>query len=371
MTEAAQEVYFDSIEDALADIAAGKPIIVTDDEDRENEGDLVIAASRATPENINMMIQHARGLICVPCTGPILQRLGVNPMVQQNRESHKTDFTVSVDAAEGITTGISAYDRFRTIQLLGDPNTKPEELVQPGHIFPLKAKSGGVLERAGHTEAAVDLVSLAGLYPAGVICEILNDDGTMARTPELFAFKKRFGLRMISIASLIQYRHQRENHVRLLRSGLVETAFGPFTLKVFHSELDQREHLAFVRGELDGGETLVRVQAENLLADTFHVMEGKAKSGGTVAAALKRIAEEGKGALIYIRREDSGLGQFVSEADSSLGKKPAGMGLREYGIGAQILSNLGLKKIHLLAQTERNLIGLDGYGIEIVGQSAL
>src|SRR5690606_22006282 len=267
MPTSSLEIAFDSVESAIADIAAGKPVIVTDDEDRENEGDLVFAASKASVANVNLMIQHARGLICVPCTAPHLQRLGISPMVQENRESHRTDFTVSVDAAEGITTGISAYDRFRTIQLLADPDTRPDQLVQPGHIFPLKAKAGGVLERAGHTEAAVDLASLAGLFPCGVVCEILNDDGSMARAPELQGFKERFGLKMISIASLISYRHQREHLVEFVREREISTEHGRFQLKVFRSLLDGREHLALVKGEIDASPTLVRVHAENLLSD--------------------------------------------------------------------------------------------------------
>ncbi len=270
MAEDAEEVVFDSVEEAIADIAAGKPVIVTDDEDRENEGDLVFAASKASVENVNLMIQHARGLICVPCTPHHLHRLGISPMVQENRESHKTDFTVSVDAAEGITTGISAYDRYHTIELLANPDTRPDELVQPGHVFPLKAKSGGVLERAGHTEAAVDLASLAGQFPCAVICEILNDDGTMARTPELHEFKKRFGLKLISIASLIEYRHERENLVELVSEKPFRSAHGEFTMKVFRSLLDGREHVALVAGEISEDPTLVRVHAENVVKDIFH-----------------------------------------------------------------------------------------------------
>ncbi|EDY83582.1 3,4-dihydroxy-2-butanone 4-phosphate synthase family [Verrucomicrobiia bacterium DG1235] len=355
MAETRDEVVFDSVEEAIADIAAGKPVIVTDDEDRENEGDLVFAASKASVENVNMMIQHARGLICVPCTPHHLHRLGISPMVQENRESHKTDFTVSVDAAEGITTGISAYDRFHTIQLLANPDTRPDELVQPGHIFPLKAKSGGVLERAGHTEAAVDLASLAGQFPCAVICEVLNDDGTMARTPELFAFKERFGLKMISIASLIEYRHQRENLVELIREQPFSSVHGEFSMKVFRSLLDGREHVALVAGEICSETTLVRVHAENVVKDLFHPSDAGAED--SIGLAMKRIAEEGCGAIVYIRRPGGGLAN--SPEDKS-------MGLREYGIGAQILSSLGLQKIRLLSQTNRNVIALDGYGLEIV-----
>ncbi len=364
MAESSVEIMFDSVEDAIAAIAAGEPVIVTDDEDRENEGDLIFAASKVSVENVNMMIQHARGLICVPCAPGHLQRLGISPMVQENREAHRTDFTVSVDAVEGITTGISAYDRFRTIQLLANPDTRPDQLVQPGHIFPLKAKPGGVLERAGHTEAAVDLASLAGLFPCGVICEILNDDGTMARTPELFAFKRRFGIRMISIAALIQYRHCRENLVRVVREQPFHTLYGTFLMRVFRSAIDGREHLAFTLGEIDGEPTLARVHAENVLNDIFHPAGPEGRDA--VGAALKAIAAEGKGALVYIRRPGGGL----PSADKAVGGARS-MSLREYGIGAQILSQLGLRKIRLLSQTTRNVVGLDGYDLEIVEQVGL
>ncbi len=364
MEDSGQHVVFDSVEEAIAEIAAGRPVIVTDDEERENEGDLVFAATKASVENVNMMIQHARGLICVPCMGHHLQRLGISPMVQENRESHGTDFTVSVDAAEGISTGISAYDRFRTIELLASTDTRPDELVQPGHIFPLKARPGGVLERAGHTEAAVDLASLAGLFPCGVICEILNDDGTMARTPELHAFKRRFDLKMISIASLIEYRHQRENLVELAHESPFESEFGTFSLKVFESLLDGREHLAFSMGDIGPEPTLVRVHAENALNDIFHPA-GRA-GRDAVGAALQRIAKEGRGAFVYIRRPRGGL-----ETIKGIRNEAARMSLREYGIGAQILAKLGLQKIRLLSHTTRNVVALDGYGLEIVEQVAL
>ncbi|MBK1876185.1 3,4-dihydroxy-2-butanone-4-phosphate synthase [Pelagicoccus mobilis] len=355
MADNAADEIFDSVEEAIAEIAAGRPVIVTDDEDRENEGDLIFAASKASVENVNMMIQHARGLICVPCTPHHLQRLGISPMVQENRESHKTDFTISVDAAEGITTGISAYDRYHTIKLLANPDTRPDELVAPGHIFPLKAKSGGVLERAGHTEAAVDLASLAGEFPCGVICEIVNDDGSMARTPELVEFKKKFGLKMISIAALIEYRHKRENLVELVREEAFSSEHGEFSMKVFRSLLDGREHVALVAGEITGEPTLVRVHAENVLKDLFHPANGKSED--SIGLAMKRIAEEGSGAIVYIRRPGGGLVDNPEEKT---------MSLREYGIGAQILSSLGIRKIRLLSQHSKNLVALDGYGLEIV-----
>ena len=242
---------FDTIEEALADIAAGKLVIVTDDENRENEGDLVMAASKATPETVNMMIRHARGLICVPTVEHQLRRLGISQMVPENRESQRTAFAVSVDAAEGISTGISAYDRAKTIAILADPQAKPEALVQPGHIFPLLARPGGVLQRAGHTEAAVDLASLAGLHPSGVICEILNEDGSMARLPELVELKKKFGLHMISIAQLIEFRHRRERLVELVAESPFRSAWGEFKLSVYRSLPDGRQHLVFTLGQPD------------------------------------------------------------------------------------------------------------------------
>jgi len=358
MSGGEQEAIFDTVEEAIEEIAAGRAIIVTDDEDRENEGDLIFAASKATPEIVNMLILHGRGLICVPCTAHHLQRLGINPMVQENRESHRTDFAVSVDAAEGITTGISAYDRYRTIELLANVKTRPDELVQPGHIFPLKARDGGVLERAGHTEAAVDLASLAGLVPCGVLCEILNEDGTMARVPELFEFKNRFGLKMISIASLIEFRSRTECLVELIAERPFESDFGSFTLKVFRSSIEGREHYAFVKGEIDAGPTLARVHAENPFVDLFHE---KGANSAQIQSALRSIAEAGCGALVYIQRpreESSGRSASVGER--------GGMDLREYGIGAQILAALGLKKIRLLSKSAPNVVGLEGHGLEIV-----
>jgi len=365
MSEVATEEIFDTVEEAVADVAAGRPVIVTDDESRENEGDLVVAGSKVTPETVNMMIQHARGLICVPCQAHHLRRLGIGQMVQENREAHQTDFSVSVDAAEGITTGISAYDRYLTIRRLADPEARPDDLIQPGHIFPLKAKGGGVLERAGHTEAAVDLAALAGLFPCAAICEIIADDGRMARLPELAAFKRRFGLKMISISALIEYRRQRERLVELTREQPLGTAYGPFQLKVFRGVLDGREHFALVAGELGATPALVRMHAENAFADLFK--GGDEAHRGAVDRALKRIAAEGRGAFVYLRREDGGLG-FLRGAEGKPGAADStgGMDLREYGIGAQILVALGLKKIRLITSAQRTVVALDGYGLEIV-----
>jgi 3,4-dihydroxy 2-butanone 4-phosphate synthase/GTP cyclohydrolase II len=354
---------FDSVETAIQTIAAGGLVVVTDDEGRENEGDLVMAAEKATPELINMMIKHARGLICVPMTEPQLKRLGINPMVQQNREAMRTAFTVSVDAAEGITTGISAFDRARTIRLLAGPVTKSEELVQPGHIFPLCARPGGVLERAGHTEAAVDLAALAGLSPAGVICEILNEDGTMARLPELMEFKQRHKLPLISISSLIEYRHQREQLVEKLTERPFASEYGEFALHIFRSKIDGRHHLAFTMGRLDGSPTLVRVHTENLLSDVFHGKE--MDSHRSLMASLEQVAKAGHGAIVYM--EQNGR---MQEALLNKGRPagPTSTNLRDYGTGAQILTSLGLRKIRLLAHSTRRVVGLDGYGLEIVEQ---
>jgi 3,4-dihydroxy 2-butanone 4-phosphate synthase / GTP cyclohydrolase II len=352
---------FDSVETAIRQIAAGGLVIVTDDEGRENEGDLIMAAEKATPEKINMMIRYARGLICAPMVEPQLKRLGINPMVQQNRESHRTAFTVSVDAAEGITTGISAYDRARTVNLLADPATRPDELVHPGHVFPLCARSGGVLERAGHTEAAVDLAVLAGLRPAGVICEILNEDGTMARLPQLAEFKQQHGLPMISISALIEYRHHRERLVERVAQRPFSSEYGDFTLHVFRSQVDGRHHLAFTMGTLDAAPTLVRVHTENLLSDVFH---GKGVgSHGSLVASLQRIAGAGHGAVVYME-QNGRMQEALNARPQTEGGPPSH--LRDYGIGAQILAALGLRKIRLMQHSPRRAVGLEGYGLEIV-----
>jgi 3,4-dihydroxy 2-butanone 4-phosphate synthase/GTP cyclohydrolase II len=355
---------FDSIETAIQTIAAGGVIIITDDEGRENEGDLVMAAEKTTPELVNMMIRHARGLICVPMTEPQLKRLGINPMVQQNREAHRTAFTVSVDAAEGITTGISAFDRARTVQLLANPATRPDELVQPGHIFPLCARPGGVLERAGHTEAAIDIVALAGLKPVAVICEVLNEDGSMARVPELAEFKRQHNVPMISISALIEYRHQREQLVECVARRPFASEYGEFDLHVFRSKVDNRHHLAFSKGHLDASPTLVRVHTENLLSDVFHASD--MGSHRSLMASLAHVAQAGHGVIVYM--EQTGRMQEALLSD----KKPSDIAhsanLRDYGIGAQILTALGLKKIRLMSHSTRRVVGLDGYDLEIVEQ---
>ena len=355
---------FDSVEEAIRDIAQGNAVVVTDDESRENEGDLVMAAAKATPEAVNTMIQHARGLICVPTVTHQLERLGIHRMVAENREPHHTDFTVSVDAAQGISTGISAYDRATTIKILADPTATPNMLVQPGHVFPLRARPGGVLERAGHTEAAVDLASLAGLHPSGVICEILNEDGALARLPELLEYQKRFGLKLISIADLIQYRHQRDCLVKHLMTTPFPYAFRDFELHVFRSVLDNRRHIALTMGTMDERPTLVRVHRENVLSDLFR---GNQFDGHTVLqASLERIACEKHGVILYIEQPSSGIPcQMVRNAERSEDTSE-NMDFRDYGIGAQILSGLGLKKIRLVSSNPRKVIALDGYGLKIL-----
>ncbi|MEY2882235.1 MAG: hypothetical protein RLZZ15_4615 [Verrucomicrobiota bacterium] len=364
---AAAPTPFDSVESAVADIAAGRLIIVADDEQRENEGDLVMAAAKATPETINMMIRYGSGIVCVPTVEHRLRRLGLGPMVPQNREAHRTDFTVSVDAADGISTGISAYDRTQTIRLLADPATRPEQLVQPGHVFPLRARPGGVLERAGHTEAAVDLATLAGLAPAGVICELVNDDGSVQRLPQLVAFKEKFALKMISIAALIEHRARREHLVERVATQPFASEFGEFTLHVFKSGLDGRHHLALTMGALGPEPTLVRVQSENVLSDVFRA-KGVA-SHQALTSSLAAVARAGRGAVLYM--EPSNYPEvLLRRLAAQPGDAPPPMDLRDYGIGAQILAALGLKKIRLLSHSARKVVGLDGYGLEIVEQIA-
>ncbi|HKB90160.1 MAG TPA: 3,4-dihydroxy-2-butanone-4-phosphate synthase [Opitutaceae bacterium] len=364
---------FDPVELAVQDIAAGKLVIVTDDEGRENEGDLVMAASKVTPEAVNTMIRYARGLICVPTTSAQLRRLGIGQMVQENRESHKTAFTVSVDAAEGITTGISAFDRARTISILANAESHPEDLVQPGHIFPLRAKPRGVLERAGHTEAAVDLASLAGLHPSGVICEILNEDGTLARLSELVEFKNKFGLKLISIASLIEYRHRTDCLIEKVVSRRFSSEFGEFLLHVFRSKIDGRHHLAFTMGTLGPDPTLVRVHGENVLSDVFRA--NGMDSHHSLIGSLERVAREKHGVVLYMEQTDGGKDSLWRLDAPKPGQKSealsAPMSFRDYGIGAQILAALGLKQIRLMSGHNRKVVGLDGYNLEIIEHVAI
>ena len=359
---------FDSVDTAIQAVAAGRLVIVTDDEDRENEGDLIMAAVKAEPPAVNMMIRYGSGIVCVPTVESQLRRLGLGPMVAHNRESRRTDFTVSVDAAEGITTGISAQDRTRTIRILADPQARPEQLVQPGHVFPLRARPGGVLERAGHTEAAVDLALLAGLPPGGVLCELVNDDGTVQRLPELQEFKRRFGLTLISIAQLIEYRVQRDQLVERVAAKPFPSEFGDFTLHVFRSRLDGRHHLALTMGALGSEPTLVRVHSENLLSDVFRARG--ATSHHALTTALETVARAGRGVVLYMEPANAGE-VLLRRLNAPPGEVIAPMSIRDYGIGAQILRALGLGRIRLLSNSTRKVVGLDGYGLEIVEQVPL
>ena len=364
---------FDSVDDVLADIAMGKMVMVTDDETRENEGDLVMAASKVTPEAINHMILYGRGLICVPLLPNQLGRLGISSMVPHNREAQKTDFTVSVDAANGITTGISAFDRASTIEILASPAATPENLVQPGHVFPLRARPGGVLERAGHTEAAVDLATLAGLHPSGVICEILKKDGSMARLPDLKKLKKKWGMKMLSIASLIEYRHQREKLVKERSTREFSHHLGKFRLHTFMSILDDRVHYGLSYGKWTKSKPpMVRVQAANVVSDVLGYSTN-GESRHSIDDSLRAIVSHGCGALLYLepRRNDSPHDTPKSVVNPNPATVQPVMDFRDYGIGAQVLSALGISKLVLLSRDRRRVIGLEGYGLEIVKRVTL
>ncbi len=369
---------FNSIESVVTDLQKGKMVIVVDDADRENEGDLIVAAEFVTPAAINFMAKHGRGLICVPTTSDRLQQLGIERMVKQNRESFKTDFQISVDAARGIGSGISAADRAETIRILAEPTAVPDDLVQPGHVFPLRACPGGVLQRAGHTEASVDLVKLAGCRSIGVICEIMSDDGTMARLPELLKFAKKHKLKLCTIADLIQYRRTREKLIERVEVVKMPTDYGDFNLHLYRSKLDGLNHLALVHGDLAGKKNvLVRVHSECLTGDVFG--SRRCDCGPQLQQAMKQISESGAGVLVYMRQEGRGIGlgpkiqayklqeqgYDTVEANQKLGY---GMDLREYGLGAQILVDLGLKTIRLLTNNPKKIVGLEGHGLKIVQQ---
>jgi 3,4-dihydroxy 2-butanone 4-phosphate synthase / GTP cyclohydrolase II len=373
------ELPFTDVEDAIGEIRSGRMIVVVDDEDRENEGDLTLAAEKVTPEAINFMAKYGRGLVCLAMTEERLEHLNIGPMTAENTSQYGTAFCEAIDARQGVTTGISAYDRARTIQVAIDPATKPSDLARPGHVFPLRARKGGVLVRAGQTEASVDLARLAGMVPAGIICEIMKDDGSMARVPDLIEFCREHKMKMLTVAELIRYRMAHERYINRLGEALIDTRFGEFRLIAYSSEVDGGEsHVALVRGDIEHSEdpVLVRMHAHCLMGDVFGA--SGCECHATLEGSLKRISEEGKGALIYLHQTSQGFSiEKVGERNAL--NFHGGRTLpslydaerrvqREIGIGAQILSDLGLRRIRLLTNHPKKVVALEGFGVEIVEQ---